>query len=122
MNVFFVMDDGSLLTPPLSGTILPGITRASIIELARREGLKVSETPYAFDAWQADANSGRVKETFACGTAAVVTAIGNVRHAGGEFTIGNGGEGEVTRRLRTLLTGIQRGKEPDTLGWVHYVA
>lgn len=122
MNVFFVMDDGSLQTPPLSGTILPGITRASIIELARREGLKVSETPYAFEAWQADAKSGRVKETFACGTAAVVTAIGTVRHAGGEFSIGDGGEGEVTRRIRSLLTGIQRGKEPDTFGWVHHIA
>jgi len=121
MNVFFVMDDGSLVTPPLSGTILPGITRASIIELARREGIKVTEAPYAFEAWRADAASGRVKESFACGTAAVVTAIGQVRHAGGEFSIGDGGEGEITRRIRTLLTGIQRGKEPDTFGWVHSI-
>jgi len=121
MNVFFVMDDGSLLTPPLAGTILPGITRASIIELARSEGIKVTEAPYAFESWRADAASGRVKETFACGTAAVVTAIGQVRHAGGEFTIGDGGEGEITQRIRTLLTGIQRGKEPDTFGWVRYV-
>ncbi|MCG5073379.1 branched-chain amino acid aminotransferase [Paraburkholderia tagetis] len=118
MNVFFVLDDGSLVTPPLSGTILPGITRASIIELARKEGLTVNEAPYSFDAWREDAASGRVKETFACGTAAVVTAIGSVRHAGGEFSIGDGGEGEVTRRLRTLLTGIQRGKVADPAGWV----
>ncbi|WP_183716801.1 branched-chain amino acid aminotransferase [Paraburkholderia tropica] len=121
MNIFFVMDDNSLRTPPLSGTILPGITRASIIELARAEGFTVNEAPYAFDEWQADAASGRVKETFACGTAAVVTAIGAVRHAGGEFKIGDGGEGAVTRQLRTLLTDIQRGKAPDTRGWVRTV-
>ncbi len=121
MNVFFVMDDGSLVTPPLSGTILPGITRASVIELARREGIKVTEAPYAFESWRADAASGRVKESFACGTAAVVTAIGQVRHAGGEFNIGDGGEGATTRRIRELLTGIQRGKEQDTFGWVHSI-
>ena len=122
MNVFFVLDDGSLRTPPLSGTILPGITRASIIELAAREGIAVDESPYSFEAWQADAASGRVKETFACGTAAVVTAIGEVRHANGEFKIGDGGEGPVTQRLRAKLTGIQRGKIADPLGWVHHVA
>ena len=122
MNVFFVLDDGSLRTPPLSGTILPGITRASVIELATREGIAVDESPYSFEAWQADAASGRVKETFACGTAAVVTAIGEVRHAKGEFKIGDGGEGPVTQRLRAKLTGIQRGKIADPLGWVHHVA
>jgi branched-chain amino acid aminotransferase len=122
MNVFFVMDDGSLRTPPLSGTILPGITRASIIELAKREGITVSEEPYAFASWQADAISGRVKEAFACGTAAVVTAIGEVRHGAGEFKIGNGGEGPVTQRIRTTLTGIQRGKIADPFGWIHKVS
>jgi len=122
MNLFFVMDDGSLLTPPLSGTILPGITRASIIELAEREGVVVNEAPYAFEAWRADAASGRVREVFACGTAAVVTAVGQVRHAAGEFSIGNGGEGEVTRRIRMQLTGIQRGKVADPLEWVHTIS
>lgn len=121
MNLFFVMDDGSLATPPLSGTILPGITRASIIELARREGIVVNEAPYAFDAWRADAASGRVQEVFACGTAAVVTAVGEVRHAAGEFRIGNGGEGPVTQRIRTQLTGIQRGKLADPLEWVYRI-
>jgi branched-chain amino acid aminotransferase len=121
MNLFFVMDDGSLTTPPLSGTILPGITRASIIELARREGIVVNETPYAFDAWHEDAASGRVREVFACGTAAVVTAVGEVRHAAGAFRIGNGEEGPATRRLRTQLTGIQRGKLADPFGWVHRI-
>ena len=122
MNVFFVMDDGTLCTPPLKGTILPGITRASIIELARHEGMTVNEVPYDFESWRADAASGRLKETFACGTAAVVTAIGQVRHVGGEFTIGNGGEGAVTQRLRSMLTGMQRGKIADPFAWVHHVA
>ncbi len=122
MNVFFVMDDSPIKTPPLTGPLLQGITRASIIEFAKREGLTVNETPYEFAQWQADAASGRVKETFACGTAAVVTAIGQVRHANGEFTIGDGGEGPVTKRIRDQLTGIQRGKVADPFGWVHHVA
>ncbi|ODU21191.1 MAG: branched chain amino acid aminotransferase [Sphingomonas sp. SCN 67-18] len=121
MNIFFVMDDGSIVTPPLGGTILPGITRASIIELAREAGMTVSETPYAFDQWAADAASGRLRETFACGTAAVVSAIGEVRSAGGSFTIGNGGEGLVTAQLREALVGIQRGSRTDSRNWLHRV-
>jgi hypothetical protein len=71
---------------------------------------------------QADAISGRVKEAFACGTAAVVTAIGEVRHAAGEFKIGDGGEGPVTQRIRITLTGIQRGRIADAFGWIHQVS
>jgi branched-chain amino acid aminotransferase len=122
MNIFFVLHDGSLLTPPLYGTILPGITRSSIIELARHDGIIVDETPYSFDAWKADAASGRVKEAFACGTAAVVTAIGEVRHVGGEFLIGDGREGPVTRKIRARLTGIQKGTAPDSKQWTYRVA
>ena len=77
MNVFFVFDDGSLLTPPL-GTILPGITRDSIIALAKDAGRRVREEPYTIDQWRADAASGKLKEAFACGTAAVISPIGNV--------------------------------------------
>lgn len=91
MNLFFVMDDGRLITPPLTGTILPGITRESIMTFAREEGLTVSEEPYSIDQWRDDAASGRLRETFACGTAAVVTAVGTVRSESGEFTIGSGG-------------------------------
>ncbi len=68
MNVFFVFDDGSLVTPPLTGTILPGITRDSILTIARAQGLTVREEPYAIDQWRADAASGRLVEAFACGT------------------------------------------------------
>jgi branched-chain amino acid aminotransferase len=72
MNLFFVFDDGSILTPELTGTILPGITRESLIRLAQEEGLTVREGRYSLDQWKADAASGRLVETFACGTAAVV--------------------------------------------------
>ncbi len=121
MNVFFVMADGTLVTPPLGGTILPGVTRMSLIDLAREQGLTVVERPYAFDQWRDDAKAGRVKEVFACGTAAVISAIGRVRYAGGEFTIGDGEKGPVTQFLYEQLTGIQRGKIQDKHGWVQRV-
>lgn len=105
MNVFFVMDDGSIVTPPLGGTILPGITRNSIITLARAKGHDVREEPYSFAQWRADAASGKLREAFACGTAAVVTAIGTVKSVDGDFTIGNGDGGIVTETLRAEQIG-----------------
>jgi branched-chain amino acid aminotransferase len=121
MNVFFVFDDGTMVTPPLGGTILPGITRDSILALARDAGLDVQERLYSFDEWQADAASGRLREAFACGTAAVLAAIGEIRHAGGAFKIGGGQEGPLTTRLRDQLTGIQRATAPDPHGWSHKI-
>lgn len=118
MNLFFVMDDGSMVTPPLSGTILPGITRDSVIQLARDAGMSVREERYAIDQWKADAESGRLRETFACGTAAVVTPVGKVSAPDWSFSIGNGGPGEVTTHLRDQLVAIQRGEAPDPHGWV----
>jgi branched-chain amino acid aminotransferase len=121
MNIFFVMADGTLVTPAL-GTILPGITRDSLIRLARDEGIAVEERAYGFDEWQADVASGRLKEAFACGTAAVVAPIGGVRHSGGEFAIADGAVGSVTRKLRDALVGIQRGTRSDVYGWLREVA
>lgn len=118
MNLFFAFDDGRLITPPLTGTILPGITRESIIALARDEGLSVSEEPYSLDAWKADAASGKLVEAFACGTAAVVTPVGRVADRDGEFTIGSGGPGQLTSKLKDRLVAIQRGSAPDPHGWV----
>ena len=118
MNLFFVMDDGTVVTPPLTGTILPGITRDSLAELLREEGLEVREEPYSIDQWRADATTGKLVETMACGTAAVVTPVGSVVGPDGEFTIGGGGPGQLTEKLRARLTGIQRGTEPDRHGWV----
>jgi branched-chain amino acid aminotransferase len=118
MNVFFAFDDGSLVTPPLGGTILPGITRDSLIQLAREEGLEVREERYGIDQWRADADSGRLVECFACGTAAVVTPIGRVASEDGEFTVGGGGPGQLTGSLRAKLVAIQRGTAEDKHGWV----
>jgi len=121
MNIFFVFDDGSLATPPLGGTILAGITRDSIITLARDMGLTVREEPYAIDQWKADAESGRLTEAFACGTAAVVTPIGRVKEVDGQFTIGGQSSGPLTMRLRSALVDIQRGAAPDPYGWTELV-
>ena len=121
MNIFFVFDDGSMVTPPLGGTILPGITRASLITLANDKGVAVREDRYSIDQWRTDAASGRLREAFACGTAAVVTPIGTVRSRDGEFKIGNGGPGTRTEELKATLLGIQRGRTADPHGWIHKV-
>ena len=118
MNVFFVFDDGSLVTPPLTGSILPGITRDSVLTLARASGMAVREEPYAIDDWRSDAASGRLREVFACGTAAVITPIGTVRGREGAFTIAHGAVGPVSKTLLGLLVDIQRGRAPDPHGWL----
>lgn len=118
MNLFFAFEDGSVITPPLAGTILPGITRASLIHLMREDGLDVREEPYSIDQWQADAESGKLIETYACGTAAVVTPVGKVEGRDGGFTIGSGGPGQLTTKLRDKLVAIQRGTAEDIHGWV----
>jgi len=121
MNVFFVYDDGSIATPPLTGTILPGITRESVLRLAADAGHEVREEPISFDQWQADAASGRLREVFACGTAAVITPIGTIRHPEGEFVIADGEPGPISTKLGERLVGIQRGKADDPYGWVRRV-
>ncbi len=121
MNLFFLFDDGTLLTPPLDGTILPGITRDSLIRLAREGGLTVREERYAIDQWQADAESGKLVECFACGTAAVVTPVGHVTGDGFAFSIGSGGPGQLTGRLKSQLVAIQRGEAGDPFGWVRRI-
>jgi len=121
MNVFLVYDDGTLVTPPLTGSILPGITRQSVITLARDAGHEVVERPVSFADWQADAASGRLRKAFACGTAAVITPIGQVRFPDGEFAIADGEPGEVSMRLRQRLVDIQRGRAADPYGWIHRV-
>ena len=121
MNIFFVFDDGSLLTPPLGGTILPGITRDAVVTLARAEGRTVREERYGIDQFRADAASGRLREAFACGTAAVIAPIGAIRSSAGDFAIGNGNGGAITDGLKAKLVGLPRGSVPDPSGWVRRI-
>jgi branched-chain amino acid aminotransferase len=120
MNVFFVFDDGSLSTPPL-GTILPGITRDSIIALAKDSGARVREEAYTVDQWRTDAASGKLKEAFACGTAAVISPIGKVCSASGDFLISGGAAGPVAMGLRKKLVDIQYGRVADPHNWIRKV-
>jgi branched-chain amino acid aminotransferase len=121
MNVFFVFDDGSLVTPPLTGTILPGVTRDAIITLARKERRTVREERYSIEQWRADAKSGKLREAFACGTAAVVSAIGKIKSTSGDILIGDGNGGLITAALKAKLVAIQRGDIADTEGWVRKI-
>ncbi|KIU49159.1 MULTISPECIES: branched-chain amino acid aminotransferase [Bradyrhizobium] len=121
MNIFFAFDDGSISTPPL-GTILPGITRDSIIALAKDSGTRVREEPYTIQQWRADAASGKLKEAFACGTAAVISPIGKVCSASGDFQISGGVAGPVAMGLRKKLVDIQYGRTNDPHNWIRSVA
>ncbi|WP_375396467.1 branched-chain amino acid aminotransferase [uncultured Sphingomonas sp.] len=118
MNVFFVFDDGSIATPPLSDTILAGITRDSLLTLARGRGMTVREERYSLEQWRADAASGRLTEAFACGTAAVVTPIAHVKAQSGDFAIGSGGPGQVSSSLRDALLAVQKAAAPDPHAWL----
>jgi branched-chain amino acid aminotransferase len=117
MNVFFVYADGTLATPELTGSILPGITRDSVITLARAEGRKVQERQVSLQEWRTGAENGDIVESFACGTAAVLTPIGRVRGVDGEFVLGDGSTGPVTNSLRQRLVDIQFGRAADPYGW-----
>ena len=121
MNIFFVFGGGGLtrlVTPELSGSLLPGITRDSLLQLAVDAGFGVEERKVDIAEWQKKAAAGEITEVFACGTAAVITPISRVKCSDREFTIADGQPGEVTMALRDTLTGIQRGTFADTHGWM----
>ncbi|MET9258943.1 branched-chain amino acid aminotransferase [Amycolatopsis sp. NPDC004079] len=125
MNLFFVYGTGAgarLVTPPLSGNLLPGITRDSLLRLAPALGLCAEEARLDIRDWRAGCESGQLTEVFACGTAAGVTPVCEVRGAHGSWTVG-GGEtaGPVTGALRDALLGVQRGGAPDDFSWRHEV-
>ena len=96
--------------------------RDSLLTLARDEGLTLREDRYSIDQWRKDSASGRLVETFACGTAAVVTPVGKVCSHEGEFTVGAGGPGPITQRLKDRLVAIQRGAAADPHGWMTKLA
>ena len=125
MNLFFVLGagaDAELVTPELTGTLLPGITRESLITLAREKGHTVTERRFSVEEWRKGVADGTVTETFACGTAAVITPVGEVKARTGDFTVGDGTPGPITTGLRGALLDIQHGRVPDTHGWLHRVA
>jgi branched-chain amino acid aminotransferase len=119
MNLFFVMRDGRILTPALTGSILEGVTRSSILELSKELGLDPREERIEIEQWKDGVRSGEITEIFACGTAAVVTPVGELRWEGGAAPSTAGGSGgEVTNAIRERLLDIQYGRAEDTHGWL----
>jgi branched-chain amino acid aminotransferase len=121
MNLFFVYDDGTIVTPELTGTILEGVTRDAVLTLAGELGHAVQEQRIDIKEWQEGVATGRITEVFACGTAAVVTPVGVLRWRGGEAVTGDGGTGPVTASVREALLDLQYGRRPDAHGWLHRV-
>ncbi|WP_394281080.1 branched-chain amino acid aminotransferase [Corynebacterium sp.] len=122
MNLMFVYgsgDDAKVVTPALSGSLLPGITRDSLLQVARDLGYETEERRIHKQEWADDARSGAMSEAMACGTAAVITPVGRVLSNHGEFQVNNNEPGEITMAMRERLTGIQHGEIEDTHGWVY---
>jgi branched-chain amino acid aminotransferase len=120
MNICFLYD-GKVITSPLKGTILDGITRRSILDLVRKMGLTVEERALTVDEILQGAADGRLQEAFGTGTAAVVSPVGQFTFRERTVTLGNGQIGELTQKLYNTLTGIQYGRIADTRGWVEMV-
>ncbi|HBT97248.1 MAG TPA: branched chain amino acid aminotransferase [Desulfobulbaceae bacterium] len=116
-NIFFVIGD-ELVTPPLDGTILPGITRDSVIKLAESWGVRVAERPIAIDEVFAASKSGKLKEAFASGTAAVISPVGELAFKDEIYPVNNGQVGELAQRLYDELQAIQHGRAADPFKWV----
>ncbi|MER7820278.1 branched-chain amino acid aminotransferase [Streptomyces sp. NPDC096153] len=118
MNLYFVYGD-RIVTPELTGSLLAGITRDSLLALARDLGYESEEGRITTDQWKRDTENGTLTEVFACGTAAVITPVGMVKSTGGEWTQSNGEPGKVTMELRKALLDIQTGTAEDKHGWMH---
>ncbi len=117
MNIMFKID-GKIVTPALTGSVLPGITRKSCLELARSWGFEVEERKISIDELIEAAENGKLEEAWGTGTAAVVSPVGQIEYKGKDYTVTNFQIGEVTQRLYDTLTGIQWGKIEDTRGWI----
>jgi branched-chain amino acid aminotransferase len=122
MNLYFVYGSGPsarIVTPALTGTLLPGVTRDSLITLAHDLGYSAEEGKISTDEWREGNASGAITEVFACGTAAVITPVGTVDSAAGGWTIGDGTPGPISMQLREQLVALQTGQTPDRHGWMH---
>lgn len=125
MNLYFVKGKGAnakVITPQLTGTLLPGITRDSILSVARDLGYQTEEAMISIDDWREGVASGEITEIFACGTAAVVSPIGQAKSAMGTWVVGDGNPGPITMEIRNHLLGIQHGQIADTHHWMHKVS
>ncbi|MGW4697698.1 branched-chain amino acid aminotransferase [Kitasatospora cineracea] len=125
MNLYFVLGEGenaTVVTPELSGSLLPGITRDSLLTLAADLGHGTEERKISTDEWKQGNADGTITEVFACGTAAVITPVGHVKSATADWTVATGEPGPVTMKLRQSLLAIQGGQTPDTHGWMHKIA
>lgn len=116
MNIFFKIN-GTVVTPVLNGSILPGVTRNTCIELCKEWGLPVEERRISVDELEEAARTGALEEVWGTGTAAVISPVGHLRYVNDVFQIGDGGIGEISQRLYDTVTGIQLGKIQDTHGW-----
>ena len=124
MNIMFVYKEKGetvIVTPELTGSLLPGITRRSLLQLAQDLGFKSEERRISTEEWEAALLEGRMTEAFACGTAAVITPIGTVKSRKGEWVINNRETGPVAARMREALLNLQHGISPDSYGWLHEV-
>ena len=121
MNMFFKID-GKVITAPLGGTILPGVTRDSVLALCKQWNVPTEQRRLTIDEVLDAQKSGRLQEAFGTGTAAVISPVGSISFKGETFTVGNGGTGELSQKLYDQLTGIQLGTQPDPFGWVVKVA
>jgi branched-chain amino acid aminotransferase len=122
MNLYFVFGEGEnakVVTPELSGSLLPGITRDSLLSIAGDLGYATEERKISTDEWRDGNADGTLTEVFACGTAAVITPVGSVKSARGDWQVGDGKPGPVTMRLRETLLALQTGQREDTHGWMH---
>jgi len=122
MNLFFVHGSGDsarIVTPELSGSLLAGVTRDSLLQVAKDLGYGAEEGRINIDDWREGNASGEITEVFACGTAAVITPVGSVKSAAHSWTVGEGGPGAVTMRLREALLAIQTGRSEDAHHWMH---
>jgi branched-chain amino acid aminotransferase len=121
MNICFVYEGEHIATPALTGSILPGVTRKSVIQLGRDLGYTVSEERIDVHEMLADIASGRITEVFGCGTAAVIAPVGRFGYRGEDYLINNNEVGPVTRHLYQELTDIQYGRKPDPYEWIHTI-
>jgi branched-chain amino acid aminotransferase len=121
MNILVGHADGRVITPPLNGCILPGITRDSLLTAAPAWGVDLREEPVDVDDLLAGLRSGAVTEVFACGTGAVLTPVGELRDGDENYRVGDGAPGPVATLLHERLTGLQFGREADDHGWMHPV-